>query len=596
MSAVRPRLRLAFAGTVMALVAPSAVIAQVSAPTPTTREELRRDQLDQRLRSDGDAVGVADDAIERAPCPLADPRFADLRFTFAGADFRGLGELDPGLLAPASQPYLGQEIPVAAICEIRDQAATILRQAGYLAAVRVPVQEIDDGRVEFDVIIARLAQVQVRGEAGRSAPLLQRYVDKLTAEPLFNIGQAERYLLLARDIPGLDVRLSLQPVGEGGVPGEVVGVFDVQRTPVTADLNLQNYGSRSVGRIGGFGRVILNGLTGLGDRTTLGLFATADWDEQHLVQAGHEFRVGSEGLTLGTDVTYAWTKPDLPGPDPFRSETLVTSAWAKYPLIRRQTRNLNAAIGFDLIDQDTDFGATKFSRDRLRVAYARLDYDSIDAASLQGIGGYSPVEPKLAVAASLEVRQGLSAFGASKGCGPAFARCIAPGVVPPARLDADPTAFVVRAQARLDFRPTPLVLVSFQPTAQWSPDALYSYEQISGGNYTAGRGYDPGAVIGDSGVGGKVELAFGSLVPKTPKGIALQPYAFFDLMATGTKNLPDDPRTISSVGGGVRATIGQQAFLDVIAAFPLERGPLQTSRSDSRLLVNLTIQLAPWRR
>ena len=594
MSGARPMVRLVMAGAMLALAWIPAVQAQVTAPPPTTREELRREQLDQRLRSEGDAVGV-DDAIERAPCPLADPRFADLRFKFAGADFRGLGELDPAMLAPASEPYLGQEIPVAAICEIRDRAATILRQAGYLAAVRVPVQEINDGRVDFDVIVARLAQVQVRGEAGPSARLLQKYVDKLTAQPLFNIAQAERYLLLARDIPGLDVRLSLQPVGEGGVPGEVVGVFDVQRIPFTADLNLQNYGSTSVGRIGGFGRVIFNGLTGLGDRTTLGLFSTSDWDEQHLVQAGHEFRIGSEGLTLGSDVTYAWTKPDLPGPDPFSSETLVASAWARYPFLRSQTRNLNGTIGFDLIDQDTDFGAISLSSDRLRVAYARLQYDSIDAASLGGAGGYSSIEPKVAFSASLEARQGLSIFGASRNCGPTFANCIAPGFVPPARLDADPTAFLVRAQARLDVRATPLLAFSFQPRAQWSPDALYSYEQISGGNYTVGRGYDPGATIGDSGIGGKLEMAYGSLVPQTPGGVAWQPYAFFDLMATGTKNLPDDPRTITSVGGGIRATLGRQAFLDVTGAIPLKRGPFEASRSDARLLVNLTIQLAPWR-
>ncbi|WP_324260568.1 ShlB/FhaC/HecB family hemolysin secretion/activation protein [Altererythrobacter sp. H2] len=573
----------------------SAAQAQIAPPAPPTREEIRREQLDQRLRLDGDPVAVGD-AVERAACPLADPRFADLRFTFSGAEFSGLGEIDPGMLAGAWQPYVGQELPVAAICEIRDRAATILRQSGYLAAVRVPVQEIDDGRVDFDVIVARLAQVQIRGEAGPSARVLQRYIDRLSGQPLFNIAEAERYLLLARDIPGLDVRLSLQPVGEGGTPGDVVGVFDVERTPVTADLNVQNYGSKSVGRIGAFGRVTLNGLTGLGDRTTLGLFTTADWDEQHLAQLGHEFRVGSEGLTLGGDFTYAWTTPDLPGPDPFSSETLVASLWARYPVLRSQTRNLSATAGFDLIDQDTDFGSLPLSRDRLRVAFARLQYDSIDAGSLRGAGGYSAVEPKLAFAALLELRQGISVLGASRDCGPTFANCVGPGVVPPARLDADPTAFVVRAEARLDVRPHPLLAISFQPRAQWSPDALYSYEQVSGGNYTIGRGYDPGATIGDSGIGGTVELAYGSLIPKTPRGVAFQPYVFFDLLATGTKNLPGDPRTITAVGGGLRAMLGQRAFLDVTGAVPLERGPFQASRGDARLLVNLTIQLAPWRR
>ena len=41
--------------------------------------------------------------------------------------------------------FVGQEQPVAMICEIRDRAATILREAGYIAAVEVPEQRIADG-------------------------------------------------------------------------------------------------------------------------------------------------------------------------------------------------------------------------------------------------------------------------------------------------------------------------------------------------------------------------------------------------------------------------------------------------------------------
>ena len=61
---------------------------------------------------------------------------------------------------------------------------------------------------------------QVRGDAGNNERLLQRYLSKLDDQPVFNIVDAERYLLLARDIPGMDARLTLRP---GSVPGEVVG-------------------------------------------------------------------------------------------------------------------------------------------------------------------------------------------------------------------------------------------------------------------------------------------------------------------------------------------------------------------------------------
>jgi hemolysin activation/secretion protein len=583
-----------------AAVLPALAHAQ-TAPVPTTREEIRRNELEDRLRTQGQAVVVDDGTIERAPCPLADAQFAGIRFTFTGAQFTGLDAIGTDIVQPAFADLVGQELPVSAICDIRDRAATILRQNGYLAAVQVPVQSVDTGVVRFDAVLARMTSVQIRGEAGKSSKALQRTIDRLAGQAVFNIDEAERYLLLARDIPGLDVRLVLQPAPResGAQPGEVVGIFNVVRTPFYSDANIQNFGSRAVGRFGGLLRMRFNGITGLGDETILSAYSTADTSEQTVLQATHEFRVGGEGLKLGANFTAAWSTPDIPGPDPFESDTVIASAYASYPFKRSQAANLYGTVGFDLIDQNTDFSGLPLSEDNLRVAYARLDFNRIDEPSLRGVGGYSGLEPRFGLAGTLEVRQGLDVLGASEDCGPAagnFAACAVPGLVPISRLDADPTGLVVRGQAQIDFRPTPLWKLSLAPRFQYSPDALLGFEQLSGGNYTVGRGFDPGSVIGDSGFGGNVEIAYGSLLPEVAGGRAVQGYAFFDLMAVSNKNVPGDPQTISSVGGGVRASLGDRIYLDVFGAIPLERAPFQAQRGDVRLLVNLTIQLAPWRR
>jgi hemolysin activation/secretion protein len=458
------------------------------------------------------------------------------------------------------------------------------------------VQDIEGGAVRFDVVLARMSAVQVRGDAGPSGKLLQKYIDRLASQPIFNIDEAERYLLLARDIPGLDVRLVLQPAPRNAAtrPGEVVGIFNVARTPFYADATIQNLGSKSVGRFGGLARVRVNGITGMGDETTLSYYATSEFSEQQVAQAGHEFRVGGEGLRFGGNLTFAWSTPDIVGPDVFKSETFVGSIYSSFPFKRSQTSNLIGTVGLDIIDQDLQFTSLPLSRDRLRVAYARVDFNSIDASSLSGAGGYSAVEPRFAIAGSAEVRQGVDIFGATKPCGVAFVNCTAAGVVPPSRLDGDPTALVFRAQAQMDYRPSPLLKFSLKPRVQISGDPLLSYEQVSGGNYTAGRGFDPGAVIGDSGFGGQLEVSYGSLVPKTPKGIAVQPYVFFDLMSVETKNVAGGPDTISSVGGGVRTTLGRIANLDVFTAFPLETSPFQTQRGDARIMMTLSIRLWPW--
>lgn len=561
-----------------------------------TREEIQRGVRDQAEASQAQSVTV-DGEIERSACPLASPEFADVKFTLKSVNFSGLDSIDATQLAPSWSGYVGQEVPVAIVCDIRDRAASILRSSGYLAAVQVPPQTIQSGTVTFDILLARMTEVQVRGNAGPSEKQLRQYIDKLTREPVFNINSAERYLLLARDIPGLDVRLSLRPVSadSGGKPGEVVGEFNVVRTPVYVDANIQNFGSEEVGRFGGLIRGRFNGLTGLGDETVVSAYSTADFKEQQVLQIGHEFRVGGEGLKFGGDFTYAWTKPELPGGFDIRSETIVAGAYATYPFIRKQAQNLFGTIGFEYVNQKTDLLGFRTNEDRLSVAYARMDFGAVEVGSISGRGGYSAYEPKWGMSGSVELRQGLDIFGASAGCGPAFVRCIGQTVVP-TRIDGDPTAFVVRAQAKLDYRPTPLLAFTLKPRLQLSPDALFSYEEISGGNYTTGRGFDPGTIIGDSGYGLQTEVSYGSLVPDSPDGTAWQPYLFFDGMAVWNKNIPGDPQKIYSAGGGIRATIGRQASLDLMAVVPLKRGPFQTRRDSARALLTLTVQLAPWTR
>jgi hemolysin activation/secretion protein len=560
-----------------------------------TREEIERRTLEAQLRGEPNPVSVESE-IERAPCPLAAEQFADLRFTFSAAEFSGLGPIDPSILTSAFAEYVGQEIPVATICDIRDRAATILRARGYLAAVQVPVQTIGEGTVKFDVLLAKMRAVQVRGDAGNQTGALQPILDKLAAQDVFNANQAERYLLLARDIPGLDVRLTLQPLTaeQGGAPGDVVGVFDVANTPLLIDVNFQNFGSKAIGRFGGLARVRINGLTGLGDQTMISAYSTHDFDEQIVASAYHEFKVGSEGLTLGISGTKAWSEPDVPGPNVFDTDTLALSAYARYPIIRSQMRNLDLTVGGDLINQNVDFTDLDFSQDELRVAFVRLDLSGADRDSINGRGGYTVFEPRVAYQAALELRQGVDVFGASPDCGIGFAVCLAPGVVPPSRLDADATGFVVRGDTAVTYRPTPTFGFTGRARFQFSPDPLLGYEQYSGGNFTVGRGYDPGAVIGDEGVGFQLEAFAGSLIPETPDGVAVQPFAFADYARVTVNNAADSSDSITSVGGGVRAAIGRQALFDLFAAVPLDRPNFAASRGDVRILGTLTVQLKPW--
>ena len=586
------------------LAAAAAIAWPATGAWAQTREEIERAPVNPSPPPAGQSLSVGG-GVERAPCPLAGDEFKALTVKLDKVEFGDLKGVSPDLIRPAYARYLGQTVPLSTVCEIRDEAATLLRKDGYLAAVQVPPQKIENGTVKFDVLFAKLVDFQVRGNAGKAEGLISGYLAQISKQAVFNIVDAERYLLLARDIPGYDVRLTLRPAGT--VPGEVIGEVQVVYTPVEAEINLQDYGSRDVGRFGGLAQVHYNGLFGVGDRLTVGGFSTADFKEQQVLRLGEEVRVGRNGLTLIGGFTYAWTHPSLGPTIDLRSRTLVGSIEARYPLVRRQSRNLYLSGGFELINQKSRFGGILITEDKIRVLSARLDFDSFDPQSVVSTSGYSVSEPKWRIGGSLELRQGIGIFGASPDCGPQLVRC---SIVQRTRTDGDPTAFVARASGFGEYRPIPKLAFSLAPRAQYAPHALLSYEEFSAGNFTVGRGYDPGALVGSSGIGIAAEAKYGSLVPQSATDLAVQGYAFLDAAwvwnkasSRNLRSITEDPERLYSAGGGIRLAYGDRGNLDIGAAVPLRAAGLNTvnpgqpaSRGDVRVLVNLTVRLLPWQR
>ena len=572
----------------MTLAAPG--LAQVAAgtnsglPTREAIDQSRREPapLRPRLTVEGD--------IERSPCALADPAYAAIKVTLTAATFNNLGPVAAADLAPAYAGDIGVERPISVVCDIRDAAATILRAKGYLAAVQVPAQRIEGGRVGFEVLYARLTAVRVRGDAGRNENLVARYLDHLATGTQFNRFAAERWLLLARDIPGFAVRLALKPAGTG--PGDMIGEVSVVRTPIEIDVNIQNYAPPETGRYGGQVRAQFYGLTGMADRTSISVFSTADFGEQQVLQIGHDFALGGSGLRVGGRFTYAWTHPGLgPGVPDVRARTLFANLEASYPLVRSQALSLAAAGGFDFVNQDVRFGGLPLSQDRLRVVYAKLDADAVD---MRGVGPGGTIGWRLD--GTLELRQGVGIFGASPNCLANPGACVAAGLVPPGLIDGDPKATVLRFNGAAEVRIARAITIAVLPRAQVSSAPVFSFEQFSGGNYTIGRGYDPGTLTGDSGIGVAAELRYDRFSVLPEQEIGAQPFVFVDTAWVWNRGTPPglDPQRLTSLGAGARIGWADKARIDVTLAVPVQSaGRVQSG--DVRFLVSLTTRLVPWR-
>ncbi len=581
-----------------ALLATAPAFAQ-AAPAPPTRDELLPGQAPPDTR--GSVTLSVDGDMARTPCALDNPDLAGVRVTLSQVTFRGAERASGVDLSPAYQPYIGRDLPISVLCDIRARASDLLADAGYLAAVEIPEQRLAGGAAELRVVLARLTALRVRGDAGPSERLLAGYLQKLVGHEVFNIQEAERYLLLADDIPGLDARLSLRPV-VGGQPGDLVGEVAVLRRPAVIDFNVQNYGARSLGRVGGLLRAEFYDLTGNGDRTTLSAYSSHDFAEQQTLQLGHEMLVGSEGLVLGGQLTIGWTNPDvgIPGFD-VQSDTVFAGIHARYPLVRTQVASIYTSAGIDLVDQDVDVNAVRLSRDRVRTAWARLDLTRTDRDSVARRGGYSPYEPRTRMALGLELRQGMGILGASRDCRTAPLACVAADEVP-SRIEQDPTPLLAIADLSFEYRPVPLFTLAADVTAQFTRDPLPAFEEMGGGSFSAGRGYDPAAITGDSGVSGRFELRHGSLVPDGIDAFSLQPFVFLDAARVRDRDPSQragNPDQLLSAGGGLRFAYGRGMQGDVTLAVPLERTDAQRGpggqRGDVRLLFSLTSRLLPWR-
>lgn len=576
-----------FASTV---IWPSALFAQSATDVlPPTREEVTRPvapptpQRGTRLEVEGE--------LEKSPCALEGPEFQSVRFTLNSVQFDGLKGMTAAELAPSYSDKIGQDLPISAVCEIRDRAATILRSAGYIAAVQIPEQRIENGAVRFQVLIAHLAKVQVRGDATGAERVIAGYLEQLTREEVFNRYQAERYLLLASEIPGYTVRLSLRPAGT--TPGEVIGDVTVQRQAGYADFNVQDYGSKALGRWGGLARAQLFGLTGMGDRTTLAVFTTADLKEQQTIQLGHDFRVGAEGLTFGGTFTYAWAHPDIDDVN-IRARTLLATVQADYPLIRSLERTVRGSLGMDLTNQNVRLDGIDLTRDKLRVAFLRLSLDTADNDFNNPAFTYA--EPPWRLSAVLEARKGLHILGATPDCGPLGLDCIGGGKVPPSRVEGQSDAAVLRLTGFGELRPIPKLTFALGVRGQYAWKPLLSFEEFSAGNYTTGRGYDPGTILGDRGFGSQLELRYGSRIPASARRPAIEGYAFWDHAAVSNKDrlvVVDQSNHLNSAGVGARVTYDRFA-LDAGVAVPMTKVGLDDKKPDPRFLISLTTRLWPW--
>jgi hemolysin activation/secretion protein len=508
-----------------------------------------------------------DDRSVRPPCDLApSAEEIDLRAAeFLSSEAAALPADIRALLGPI-QPQPGLQ-PIAALCALRDRAAETLREAGYIAAVTIPGQEIDGGIARFEVILAHFEEVRLTGRPGPYARRLAPRLAEIRGLRPVNQHVLERLLLAIDDIPGLSITLTLRPAGTGA--GAIIGEMAVDYDPVTAIATLDNLGSRAIGPATASSRIEAYGLTGLYDRSYLGASIAIGGREQQLIQLGHYVGNGRR-LTAGLRFSHAWTRPSLPGFD-IRSRSAVGALDVTRQLLRSPDTDLSLGAGVEIIDQRArilvfPFNVPIRSRDRLRIAYARL------SGSVQ--------RGRHLLSGQIELRQGLAIFHTGHAGSSATER---PG--------ADGKATVARATIEDAVALGPAFSLAATIDGQWSSGPLLGFEQYAIGNYTIGRGYDPGSASGDRALGLRIEPRLDIAAADNPHP---QLFAFLDHVRVWNAGVSADPpdRRFTSFGGGVRVAATPILAVEAIYAHRPGRRVVATgtSTASDRLLASIAMR------
>lgn len=478
-------------------------------------------------------------------------------------------------LLSAAAPVIGKKISIEGLRSLATTMEGRFRSAGYpYARVILPPQKVEDGLVTFNVIEGWIDGVTVLGP-----PTPEKVQTEVRLRPLDKTGpvevsEIERTVALLQRVPGLKSHVAIARGGSG--PGAMKLVADAAKEDPNYLINIQNSGSRSLGREGATVFASIPGAAPLGDEFQFAAYNTFDYEEQMSLQAVYERGLTLDGLTARLAATYAEATPSGPVATlGLASESVTADASLSHPIYLRRKTSLDVTAGFAYADFTGELfsGTVPFSDDRTRSLYVSLDGETrFDGWKIEG---------------GLMVKRGLDLLDASKA-----------GDANLARPEAEPDTLISMGNLRVESPRFHSLQAAIRVEGQYAVHPLMAVDEFSFGNYTILRGYDPGAAAGDSAIAAAFDVS-GFRQSFWNKRIDAELTGFYDVGkywnqdSTGTEE-----RSIASVGGGVRITLTGFLRADLTYAVPLN-APLGQGegRPDPRLLFSVTADAAAiWER
>jgi hemolysin activation/secretion protein len=475
---------------------------------------------------------------------------------------------------------------LADICRIRERIAARLFRRGVLARVLIPEQKITGGVVTLQVIEAKIVTVRYQGDIGPVQGKVEAMLDHLKGLAPFDLDTAQRFLLLANDIPGVHASASLlhatgTDVCEKDVNG-CAGALDLvvilSRTKVAVAGEVQNINADTLGPWSGIARVDFNSFTALGENTSLIAYTTLGNTAQEVAQILSSARLGNNGLYVAGSFAYGHSNPiGVLKPLKLTGDSYVGTVEIDDPVIRLRRLSLTLGAGIDIISQATTFpGGGVLTDDNLRVVWARAQSKGEHDFAQPVFGFYVTSTGDL----NVSVRQGLHVLGASPG-----------GAAALSRPQGQSNAFVARGEGDVAVHLDPVrgglpLILSARWQGQWANNPLLAFEEQSMGNLTIGRGFDPDTATGDRAIAAEFKTEVGPI--PVVDGVKIGPYGFYDVGYAVSLQAGVQDNTLQSAGGGLDLQFPRRIRADLVFAVPLSKAlPFATSKPPTEVLLQL---------
>lgn len=441
------------------------------------QNDLREQKLEKKLFQIDDKPQVNREAIQKPVEKDMGDYIYNPKFRLNEIIFEGNSLYNEKELHKFSEPILGKDVFMDDIVDLTVKISRYYQSKGFLTCYAyIPEQEVQDGVVKIVISESKIESILVQGNKWTKEKYLKSLlsVNKLQEGEVFNATKLQTAL---KDINQQDYLKGQVAITKNRDTDNTVIVLDVQdRCPIGFDVNWDNYGRRLIGEQRANMILSYDNLFGYGDKIYGGTILASG---TRGALAGYQIPVNKKGTKLSFDYSYSSIKLGKEyAADDIRGKSKDYAITLTHPLYRTPKASLVASAGFDMLSSITRYHSLNQTTSHYDLRVFRTGLHGMrDDKYGRWIG-------------SLGADFGAHFLGAS------------PSV------PNGPSSNFVKYKAgitrvhRLPHRSLGIVRLD----GQYSPNRMFSAEQMQIGGPFSVRGYEPGVILGDYGVSGSFEV------------------------------------------------------------------------------------------